>query len=114
MWSGAEYRGRGREVNWRGKASMLGNRIERAEAVNFLNPDKPLSLDRDSGIVSWNSVTTGNLAGFDPWLDAGRAGLAPFDTIFVSSQRDLPPPGYCPSLFPRRHPPRPPPAPPSP
>ncbi|HEX9469206.1 MAG TPA: DUF3604 domain-containing protein [Bradyrhizobium sp.] len=89
MWSGAEYRGRGREVNWRGKASMLGNRIERAEAVNFLNPDKPLGHDRDSGIVSWNSVTTGNMAGFDLWLEAGRAGVLSIETNIVSAKCDL-------------------------
>src|SRR5450631_3510502 len=64
MWSGAEYRGRGREVNWRGKATVKGNRIARVEAVNFLNPDKPLSFAGDAGTVGWNSVTTGNMAGF--------------------------------------------------
>jgi len=89
MWSGAEYRGRGREVNWRGKASVLGNHVERAEAVNFLNPDKPLSHDRDSGLVSWNSVTTGNMAGFDLWLEAGRAGVLSIETNIVSAKCDL-------------------------
>jgi hypothetical protein len=89
LWSGAEYRGRGREVNWRGKATLRGNRIERAEAVNFLNPDKPLSHDGETGIVSWNSVTTGNMAGFDLWLERERAGTLSIETNIVSGECDL-------------------------
>jgi hypothetical protein len=87
MWSGAEYRGRGREVNWRGKASVRGNRIERVEAVNFLNPDKPLR--QDSGVISWDSVTTGNMAGFDLWLESGRTGVLSIETNIVSAECDL-------------------------
>jgi hypothetical protein len=89
MWSGAEYRGRGREVNWRGKASVQGNRIERVEAVNFLNPDKPLRHAKDSGGVTWDSVTTGNMAGFDLWLESGRTGVLSIETNIVSAQCDL-------------------------
>jgi len=89
MWSGAEYRGRGREVNWRGKATLRGNRIEQVAAVNFLNPDKPLSHDGEAGIVSWNSVTTGNMAGFDLWLERERAGVLSIETNIVSAECDL-------------------------
>jgi hypothetical protein len=89
MWSGAEYRGRGREVNWRGKASLSGNRVERVEAVNFLNSDKPLGHAKDSGIVSWNSVTTGNMAGFDLWLERERTGVLSIETNIVSAECDL-------------------------
>jgi len=89
MWSGAEYRGRGREVNWRGKATVKGNRIARVEAVNFLNPDKPLSLVKDAGTVGWNSVTTGNMAGFDLWLENERTGSLSIETNIVSAECDL-------------------------
>src|SRR5260370_41143030 len=99
MWSGAEYRGRGREVNWRGKASMLGNRIERAEAVNFLNPDKPLGHDRDSGIVSWNSVTTGNMAGVVLLFEAGRGGGGFLRSHNSSPESDHPPPDRGGNVF---------------
>jgi hypothetical protein len=89
MWRGAEYRGRGREVNWRGKATLSGNRVERVEAVNFLNPDKPLGHAKDSEIISWNSVTTGNMAGFDLWLERERAGMLSIETNIVSAECDL-------------------------
>src|SRR5260221_14679950 len=56
MWRGAEYRGRGREGNGRGKASVPGNHVERAQAGNLFYPAEPRSHDRDSGLVSWNSV----------------------------------------------------------
>jgi hypothetical protein len=87
MWSGAEYRGRGREVNWRGKASVRGNRIERTEAVNFLNPDKPLGFADQT--VTWQSVTTGNMAGFDLWLERAQAGTLSVETNIVSAECDL-------------------------
>jgi hypothetical protein len=87
MWSGAEYRGRGREVNWRGKANVQGNRIERTESVNFLNPDKPLHFADQS--IAWQSVTTGNMAGFDLWLERERTGTLSIETNIVSAECDL-------------------------
>jgi hypothetical protein len=89
MWSGAEYRGRGREVNWRGKASVSGNRIERIEAVNFLNPDRPIGFDKENGVISWHSVTTGNMAGFDLWLEREQAGTLSIETNIISAECDL-------------------------
>ncbi len=88
MWSGAEYRGRGREVTWRGTAKVTGNRIEKAVAVNFLNPDRPLKFSGD-GIVSWQSVTTGNMAGFDLMLETARAGRLTIETNIASLDCDL-------------------------
>jgi hypothetical protein len=89
VWSGAEYRGRGREVAWRGKAALNGNRIERVEAVNFLNPDRPIQFAKDAGTVAWHSVTTGNMAGFDLWLERERTGRLAIDTNVVSADCDL-------------------------
>ena len=89
VWSGAEYRGRGREVAWRGTAALRGNRIERLEAVNFLNPDKPIRYAKDAGTVAWDSVTTGNMAGFDLWLERERAGRLAIETNIVSLDCDL-------------------------
>lgn len=88
MWSGAEYRGRGREVNWQGKATARGNRIARVERVNFLNPDKPFNFCKEDGTVAWQSVTTGNMAGFDLWLEREGGNLA-IETNIVSAECDL-------------------------
>jgi hypothetical protein len=88
MWSGAEYRGRGREVTWRGTAAVKGNRIENVSAVNFLNPDRPLKFAGD-GTVSWQSVTTGNMAGFDLMLETAGAGHLSIKTNIASIDCDL-------------------------
>jgi hypothetical protein len=67
MWSGAEYRGRGRNTLWQGRADLSGAVIERFAPVNRLNPETPLE-QRSSASVIWRSVTTGNMMGFDIWL----------------------------------------------
>jgi hypothetical protein len=89
MWSGAEYRGRGREVLWRGSAELSGNRILRAEPVNFLNPEKPFVVDAEHGKINWQSVTTGNMAGFDLWLDHAKRGTLSVDTNIATANCDL-------------------------
>ena len=73
MWEGAEYRGRGRQTQWDGTATLSGNRIVSAAAVNFLNADNPLMRDGETGLA-WRSVTTGNMAGFDMVLADGLEG----------------------------------------
>lgn len=49
IWEGAEYRGRGRgrDVLWRGKATLQGARFDTAAAVNFLDPEQGLALQDD-------------------------------------------------------------------
>lgn len=78
LWEGAEYRGRGRMVTWDGELTVAGNRILRAEPINFLNPDKGIRVERGQA-VAWRSVTTGNFAGVDLWLaerDIGNIQIA--------------------------------------
>lgn len=67
IWSGAEYRGRGRNTIWQGRAEVTGAVIERFRTVNRLNPEMLLE-QRGSASVVWRSVTTGNMMGFDIWL----------------------------------------------
>jgi hypothetical protein len=89
LWQGAEYRGRGRETLWRGKLTLAGNRIARFAPVNFLNPERKVQETVPGTALAWNSVTTGNLAGIDLWLDeAGRGRLA-LETNIVSGEVDL-------------------------
>jgi hypothetical protein len=83
LWQGAEYRGRGRETLWNGTLRVSGNRIARFAAVNFLNPERKV-IETGEGTLTWTSVTTGNLAGIDLWLDEARAGSLSIETNVVS------------------------------
>ena len=89
LWQGAEYRGRGRETNWHGKLTLAGNRIARFAPVNFLNPERRVTEVASGSALEWNSVTTGNMAGIDLWLDEARAGKLSVDSDIVSGEVDL-------------------------
>jgi hypothetical protein len=89
LWQGAEYRGRGRETIWQGKLTVTGNRIARFLPVNFLNPERTVEETAAGAGLAWTSVTTGNLAGIDLWLDEVRAGGLRIDTNVVSGAVDL-------------------------
>ncbi len=70
LWSGAEYRGRSRDTNWRGRAVFKGAEIGRMEKINAWNPERLLELE-GSGTVVFDAITTGNYGGFDVWLRGG-------------------------------------------
>jgi hypothetical protein len=89
LWQGAEYRGRGRETFWKGKLSVDGNRIARFAPVNFLNPERRVVETAPGAALAWTSVTTGNLAGIDLWLDAAARGTLRVETDIVSGTIDL-------------------------
>jgi hypothetical protein len=89
LWQGAEYRGRGRETLWQGKLSVAGNRIARFAAVNFLNPERKVQETAPSTALAWTSVTTGNLAGIDLWLEQPDKGTLTIETSVVSGEVDL-------------------------
>ncbi len=99
LWQGAEYRGRGRETNWQGKLSVDGNRIDRFASVNFLNPERQVKEDKPGSALTWTSVTTGNLAGVDIWLDQARSGTLKVDTNIVSGDVNLATLGDQPVVF---------------
>jgi hypothetical protein len=86
LFEGAEYRGRGREVFWAGHARLVGNRFERARAINLFNADKPLRLAADGSRVDFDTVTTGNFCGFDLWLADPRAGEIDLVTDVVTTR----------------------------
>ncbi|HYY38000.1 MAG TPA: DUF3604 domain-containing protein, partial [Xanthobacteraceae bacterium] len=88
-WQGAEYRGRGRETMWQGKLTLKGNRIARFAPVNFLNPERKVVETSPGTALAWTSVTTGNLAGIDLWLEEARRGTLTFETNIVSGEVDL-------------------------
>ncbi len=86
LFEGAEYRGRGREVLWRGHARLDGNRFERVQAINLFNADKPLRLAADGSRVDLDTVTTGNFSGFDLWLAEPDAGEIAIQTDVASAR----------------------------
>jgi hypothetical protein len=89
LWQGAEYRGRGRETLWEGKLALTGNRIARFAPVNFLNPERKVREIESGAALAWTSVTTGNLAGIDLWLDEQSRGTLRIDTSIVAGEVDL-------------------------
>jgi hypothetical protein len=89
LWQGAEYRGRGRETLWQGELTLAGNRIARHAAVNFLNPERKVQEATPGTVLVWTSVTTGNLAGIDLWLEEARSGTLAIETSVVSGKIDL-------------------------
>jgi hypothetical protein len=88
-WQGAEYRGRGRQTLWRGKLRLEGNRFARAEAVNFLNHELALRETCPQTALAWSSVTTGNMAGIDLWLESAAAGALRIETNLTKGEVDL-------------------------
>ncbi len=89
LFEGAEDRGRGREVFWQGHASLAGNRFTRARAINFFNVDQPLRAAEDGSRVDFSSVTTGNFAGFDLWLEDRDAGELTFATSVIEQTVEI-------------------------
>jgi hypothetical protein len=89
LWQGAEYRGRGRETVWQGKLRLEGNSIVRFAPVNFLNPERKVRVVVPDAELAWSSVTTGNLAGIDLWLDVPDRGTLAIETNIVSENVDL-------------------------
>ena len=69
LWSGAEYRGRGRDTTWKGQARFHGATIRRFETINLWNPER-LFEQRGSDSVVFDTITTGNFMGFDAWVSA--------------------------------------------
>ncbi len=82
IWEGAEYRGRGRETIWDGTAEIEGNRFEEIAPVNFWNMENPLVQDSPSRL-SWKSVTTGGLSGFETRLKDPQSGVLKINNSLV-------------------------------
>ncbi len=84
VWSGAEVRGRNRMVTWDGRLIVRGNRIGRMTPINFWNPDRPLRR-ASATKLTWQSATTGGLAGMVLDLEKPLAGTLGID----SAQRNV-------------------------
>ena len=52
-------------------------------------PERRVQETTPGSVLTWNSVTTGNLAGIDLWLDQANAGSISIETNVVSGSVDL-------------------------
>ena len=85
LWEGSEYRGRGRETHWDGRARLQGNGFQRVAPINRYNIDKRFEqTSRDT--LEWAALTTGGFGGFDAWLDDPAAGRLTIDTKLVQAE----------------------------
>ncbi|MBX2838978.1 MAG: DUF3604 domain-containing protein, partial [Gammaproteobacteria bacterium] len=84
VWEGAEYRGRFRSVSWDGSAHFDKSKVAATQAINFFNRDKTLYNSSDS-MLTWQSVTTGNFAGFIATLQQSTKGNIELDTPLIKA-----------------------------
>ncbi len=67
VWEGAKYRGRGREIFWRGLIRLDGNRFKRASWRSISSMSTSRCGSRPTApSVAFDTVTTGNFAGYRP------------------------------------------------
>ena len=88
IWSGAEYRGRGRNTSWVGDATFKNAKITRMEKINAWNHERLLEIDGDNR-VKWDAITTGNYGGFDVWLDTSKSAELNIETNHGSLKCEL-------------------------
>lgn len=69
LWSGAEYRGRGRQTNWTGRARFENCTIHGMQKINAWNHERKLE-QRGHDTIEWDAMTTGNFGGFDVSVEA--------------------------------------------
>jgi hypothetical protein len=93
IWEGAEYRGRGRQTSWDGRAVFEGNAVERIRPINMWNLDKKVE-QVDARNIRWSALSTGNFGGFDAWLTNASDGTLAIDTALVKATIPIADIGY--------------------
>lgn len=73
IWSGAEYRGRGRETSWVGRAKFGNAVVHRMSKINAWNHERQLEV-QGADTVIFDAITTGNFGGFDAWITPRAPG----------------------------------------
>ncbi|MFV2033440.1 MAG: DUF3604 domain-containing protein, partial [Gammaproteobacteria bacterium] len=97
-WEGSEYRGRGRETIWDGKATLEGNSFNDVEAINRYNIDKRFELTKP-GQLEWQALTTGGHGGFYATLRSRDRGVLSIDTELVKADISVGDIGYEDTVF---------------
>ena len=86
---GQLYRGRGRMVNWTGKATLSAGKIERFNPICYWNPDRQPELEDDQ-TITWKTVTTGGVSSIDLWVSPEAwSGTIDLDTNEFTSTLTL-------------------------
>ena len=85
---GANYRGRGRNVNWDCTATFDTAKVKRVKGYNFWNAEKQAGQTSDN-IVQWQCVTTGGYSAVDIWLEDGAAGTLKINSNIVDAEIPL-------------------------
>ncbi len=75
LFHGAEYRGRGRQTRWRGRARFDGSSIRTFATVCAWNHERPLHRQGDREVI-FDVLTTGNCVGFDAGLESWSGHIA--------------------------------------
>lgn len=88
LWRGAMVKGRGARANWEGTARFTGAKIRRTQEVNAWNPDRRLHQEGED-TLHWSSVTAGNFAAFDVWLEADPDATLQLETNHISATLKL-------------------------
>lgn len=82
IWEGSEYRGRGRETNWDGSATITDNTFTNFKPINHYNLDKKFERVTENRI-EWQALTTGGFGGIDTVLEFADQGVLTIDTKLV-------------------------------
>ncbi len=88
LWEGAEYRGRGRECVWDGRAELTGNTWRDLVPINRYNIDKTFAPQGDRA-VAWTAITTGGFGGFEARLASAEGGTLAIATPHVNTSIEL-------------------------
>lgn len=88
IWQGAEYRGRGRQTVWQGRAHFPSSRIIRFSRINAWNHERVIQQQGDC-TIDWEALTTGNFGGIDTWIDESPSGKVEIETNHVSGSFSL-------------------------
>ena len=93
VWEGSEYRGRGRETDWDGSATLINNNFEKVQAINRYNIDRKFELT-DSKQLEWSAITTGGHGGFYATLASLDEGCLKIQTTLVNAEIQISDIGY--------------------
>ncbi len=88
IWSGAEYKGRGRETVWDGNVLAEGNIIKNFQPVNFWNPLKQPVM-KSYNKIQFQSITTGGISGVEIELDKPNQGELFINTPLINTSIDI-------------------------